>query len=117
MQYVVLKIGGKQYKVTEGEEFIVDKLSIQDNNQVTFEDVLLYVNEGKVTMGNPNIKGAKVQASILENKKGDKIQVRRFKAKSRYRRVNGFRPQLTVLKIDKISVGENKVEKTEKEEK
>lgn len=103
MKYAILKIAGKQYKVSEGEIFEVDKLEGEKGEKLTFEEVLL-LNDGKdVKVGQPYIQGAKVTAEILEQLKGEKIRVAKFKAKSRYRRVIGFRPQLTKIKIIKIS--------------
>lgn len=101
MDWVVVKIGGKQFKVSQGDTLEVEKLSNGDK-KVKFEEVLLASLGGKVRVGTPTVKGAKVTATVLENKKGEKIRVSKFKAKSRYRRTAGFRPHLTVFKIDKI---------------
>lgn len=99
--YAVVKISGKQFKVSEGDVITVGKLNSKDK-KVTFEDVLLVSVEGKVKVGNPSVKNAKVTAAVLENKKGDKIRVSKFKSKVRYRKTIGFRPQFSVLKIEKI---------------
>lgn len=115
MQYAVIKSGGKQYKVSAGETITVDKIDLDGKKSFTFEEVLLFVNEGKVTLGKPSIKGAVVTAALIDQVKGDKIRVAKFKAKSRYRKVMGFRPQHTILKIEKIEVGGTKV--TEKVDK
>lgn len=101
MDWAVVKIGGKQYKVSQGDTLEVEKLSNGDK-KVKFEEVLLAFSNGKVKVGVPTVKGARVTATVVENKKGEKIRVSKFKAKSRYRRTVGFRPHLTVLKIDKI---------------
>ncbi len=115
MQYAVIKSGGKQYKVSAGDTLTVDKIDLGDKKNFTFEEVLLFVNDGKVTLGKPSIKDAVVTAALVDQVKGDKIRVAKFKAKSRYRKVMGFRPQLTILKIEKIEVGGTKV--TEKVDK
>jgi large subunit ribosomal protein L21 len=107
MQYAIIKSGGKQYKVNVGDTLTVDRIS-GDNKKIVFEDVLLLVNEGKVTLGKPSVKGAVVEGSLVENKRGEKIRVARFKAKSRYRKVTGFRSELSVIKIDKIAFGSDK---------
>jgi large subunit ribosomal protein L21 len=107
MQYAIIKSGGKQYKVNVGDTLTVDRIS-GDNKKIVFEDVLLLVNEGKVTLGKPSVKGAVVEGSLVENKRGEKIRVARFKAKSRYRKVTGFRSELSVVKIDKIAFGSDK---------
>ncbi len=114
MQYAVIKSGGKQYKVSAGDTLTVDKIDLAGKRNFTFEDVLLFVNDGKVTIGKPSIKGAVVTAALVDQVKGDKIRVAKFKAKSRYRKVMGFRPQHTILKIEKIEVGSTKI--TEKAE-
>ena len=109
MQYAVIKSGGKQYKVNAGDTLTVDKFDTGDKKEVILNEVLLFVDEGKITIGKPNIKDAKVSATLVEQKKGDKIRIAKFKAKARYRKVMGFRPHLTVLKIEKIEVGSVKI--------
>lgn len=96
-KYAVVKIGGRQYKVSEGEEIIVDK--VVDLNP----EILLVVDGDKVKIGKPKVPGAKIMLKKLEDLKGDKIDVLKYKAKSRYRKHIGFRPQLTKLIIEKIT--------------
>lgn len=103
MKYVVIKTSGRQYKVAEGDELEIDKIEGEKGKSITFEEVLLLVDEGKVKIGQPLVKGAKVKAKILDQVKGKKIRVATYKAKSRYRRVKGFRPLLTKIKIEKIA--------------
>lgn len=98
--YAVIKSGGKQYRVSEGDTIELQKFSHKDG-KVIFEDVLLLATEKGVKIGNPNVK-AKVTGKVLEDKKGDKVRVAKFKSKVRFRRVTGFRPQITVVKIEKI---------------
>lgn len=100
--YAIVKSGSKQYKVFEGDTIEVQKLS-QKEGKVVFGDVLMLVSEKNVKVGTPNLK-ARVIGKILENKKGNKIRVAKFKSKVRYRRVSGFRPNLSVVKIEKIEV-------------
>ena len=81
MKYTVIRIGGKQYKVSEGEEVLVDKLA--DTKKVESE-VLLFVDDGKVKVGKPVLKDVKVRVKVVtEMEKGQKIEVYKFKAKSR----------------------------------
>lgn len=101
--YAVIRSGGKQYKVSEGDIINVQNLNSKDS-KVVFEDVLFLSKDGGTKVGKPNISGVKVSAKILENKKGEKIRVAKFKSKVRFRRVTGFRPQITVVQIEKISV-------------
>src|SRR3990167_4752872 len=101
MKYAVVRIGGKQYKVFEGEEILVDKLA---DVQKIEPEVLLFTDDGKVRVGKPVLKDVKVKVKVLaEIEKGEKIEIYKFKAKSRYRRHAGFRPQYTKLLIEKIS--------------
>jgi large subunit ribosomal protein L21 len=104
MKYAVIQTGGKQYKVSEGSEIEVDKLDAVVGSDFRFENVLLHVNDGVFKVGQPHIDGAVITAKVLEQKKGEKIRVAKFKAKARYRKVQGHRQMLTKLIIEKISV-------------
>ena len=101
MKYAVIKTGGKQYRVSEGDVIEVDKLEVS-KDRVIFDNVLLLVTEDSVQIGKPFILDAKVRGKLLEQKKGDKIRVAKFKSKVRYRRVAGFRPMLSKIQIEKI---------------
>lgn len=98
-KYAVVKIGGSQYKVAEGDEIAVDKIDGEKGKSLTLEEVLLFVDEKRVTIGQPLVKNAKIKAEIVDQFKGKKIRVATYKAKSRYRRVKGFRSLLTRVKI------------------
>lgn len=102
MEYAVLKIGGKQYKVSKGDVIEVDKLSIEKGKEITIDEVLLFVSDGIVEAGTPKVSNVKVKAKVLDQILGAKIRVAKFKAKVRYRRVMGFRPKLTRLQIEDI---------------
>ncbi len=100
MKYAVVQIKGTQYKVTEDQELLVDKL----NNETPKAELLLMVNDDTVTVGKPFLAGS-VDISILEPEvKGKKLVIQKFKAKSRYRRKTGFRPVYSKIKIGKISM-------------
>jgi len=101
--YAIVKIGGSQYKVAEGDELQVDKIEGEKGKTVSFDEVLLLSDE-EIKIGEPLVKGAQIKAKIIEQFKGDKIRVATYKAKSRYRRVKGFRPLLTKIKIEKITI-------------
>lgn len=105
MEYVVFETGGKQYKAKEGDIIEVEQINNTNasNSLYDFDKVLLYVNDSDVKIGKPYISNFSVRAKILENIRGKKIRVARFTAKSRHRRVVGFRPSLTRLQIEKIS--------------
>ena len=81
----------------------MEKLDGKEGDTIRFDQVLLLVDAGKVTIGRPLVKGAVVKAKILEQFKGKKIRVATYKAKSRYRRVLGHRKHLTKLQIQTIS--------------
>lgn len=96
-------IGGKQLLVKEGQEVKADKLEAKKGDKLTIEEVLLLVDDNKTLIGTPYIEKAKVTAEVIDQVKGEKIRVATYKAKARYRKVKGFRAQLTQLKILKIS--------------
>jgi large subunit ribosomal protein L21 len=99
-KFAVIRIGGKQYKVSEGEEILVDKLI---DLKITPE-VLLVVDGEKIEVGKPVLTKAKVTVKVItEIEKGEKIDVFKYKAKSRERRHVGFRAKYTRLLIEKIS--------------
>lgn len=98
--FAVIKTGGKQYKVQEGDILTVEKL-IEKDGEVVFEDVLLVVN-GEVKIGRPLVAGAKVEAKILEEGKGKKKMVFRYKSKTRQHKKKGHRQPYTKVQITKI---------------
>ncbi|MBI2051268.1 50S ribosomal protein L21 [Candidatus Roizmanbacteria bacterium] len=101
-RYAVIKTGGKQYLVQEKDEIVVDKLANGKTKTVELETLAHFdTDKISVILGAPILK-EKTKVQIIENLKGDKIRVARFKAKVRYRRVKGFRPQLSKIKILKI---------------
>lgn len=102
MKYAVVKIAGFQYRVAEGDVIEVPNLGGKKGEKIDFPEVLLLSAES-LKIGTPYVTHAKVQAEVLENLKGKKIRVAVYKAKSRYRRLKGFRPQLTRIKISKIT--------------
>lgn len=105
MNYAVIKASGKQYKVTPGLVLEIDKIEGDNGKNISFDEILLIGDEKSATVGMPAVKGASVTAKIVEQIKGDKVRVAKFKAKARYRRVAGFRPQLTKIEITSIKGG------------
>jgi large subunit ribosomal protein L21 len=87
--------------VSEGDIIEIDRISGK-NGKISFEEVLLLVSDGEVKVGKPVIKGEKVEGKILENIRGEKVRVSKFKSKVRYRRTTGFRAALTKVQIGKI---------------
>lgn len=102
MEYAIIETGGKQFKVTPGLQFEVENLGV-DSGDFEFNKVLLHVSDGEVNLGKPYIDGFTVKAKINGAKKGEKIRVSKFRAKSRYRKTIGFRQSLTSVEI--ISFG------------
>lgn len=99
----MIKIGGSQFKVAEGEEITVAKIASQEGDELAFDQVFLLAQDTKVKIGTPYVKGAKVTAQVKGNFLGEKLHIYKFKAKTGYRRKTGFRPQQTKLKIEKIT--------------
>ncbi len=100
--YAIIKTGGKQYKVSEGDEIIVEKLEVAEGDEVTFDEVLSIVDGENVKIGQPKVEGAKVSAKVVKNGKGPKIRIFKYKHKTNYRRRQGHRQPFTKVKIEKI---------------
>ena len=103
MKYAIVSTGGKQYKVSEGDVLTLEKLPLQANDTYEFPQVLLTVDGEARHIGTPVVSDAAVIAKVLEHTQGKKIRVAKFKAKAKYRRVTGFRADLTKVKIEKIA--------------
>lgn len=98
----VVKTGGKQYLVKEGDLLTVDKLENKEKESIELETLATFDDEGKkVEVGNPAL-AKKVKAEVVVHGRGDKIRIAKFKSKVRYRKVRGFRSSLTTIKIGKI---------------
>lgn len=101
--YAIIETGGKQYRVSEGDILKVEKLDIADNETVTFDNVVLISDDGKVSCGNPYVAKAKVTADVLKTEKSKKILVFKKKMRKGYKRLRGHRQLHTSVKITKIS--------------
>ena len=102
----VIKTGGKQYKVKEGAKLKVEKLDVEKDTSIDFDEVLLVSDEkgGDTKIGKPNIEGAKETAKVLEQGRSKKIDVIKYKRKIRYRKKYGHRQPFTEVQIEKITV-------------
>jgi large subunit ribosomal protein L21 len=100
--YAVIKTGGKQYRVTEGQVVRVEKLTGAEGEKVTFSDVLLVGGDAGAKVGQPFVKGASVAAEITSHDRGPKIVVFKFRRRKGYRRKAGHRQPYTELKITGI---------------
>ena len=101
--FAVIKTGGKQYSVESGKTLKVEKINGKKGDSYSFKDILIIENSGEHTLGNPLIKGASVEATIIAQIRDKKITVFKKKRRQNYRRTKGHRQYLTVVKIDKIS--------------
>ena len=101
--FAVIKTGGKQYRVAENDIIQVEKLPAEAGASVTLDEVLMVEDGGNVSVGAPFLSGAKVTAEVVEQARGPKIIVFKKKRRQNYRRKNGHRQDLTVLKITGIS--------------
>ena len=99
--YAIIATGGKQYKVSEGDVIKVEKLGAEAGENVTFDQVLA-VSDDKLKVGN-DVANATVNATVVENGRGKKVIVYRYKRKSGYHKKNGHRQAYTQVKIDKIN--------------
>ena len=102
--YAVIKSGGKQHKVAEGEILKVEKLKASEGEPVDITDVLLIEKDGEVTLGSPFIEGAKVTAKILRHGKEDKVTIIKMKRRKDYRKKQGHRQNYSEIQIEQISV-------------
>lgn len=102
-KFAVIKTGGKQYKVSEGDVFEVEKIEAEDGKAIKFDEVLLVADGEKVEVGTPLVKDAKVSAKVLSQEKADKIIVLKYKKRKNYRKKTGHRQKLTKVQIEKIS--------------
>ena len=103
MKYAVIAISGTQHQIEENQKITVDSLNLKEDEKSSTDQVLLVVDDEKVKIGTPTIKGASVEFKVLKNYKGKKLKVFKYKSKSRYRKTTGFRPQLTDIQILKIN--------------
>ena len=101
--YAIVEIAGHQYKVEKDQRIFVNRLEGKEGSKVNFENVLLIEDKGKVTVGAPAIKGAKVSAKIESHLKGDKVIVFKKKRRKGYKVKNGHRQYLTQLTIGAIT--------------
>ncbi|KCZ52369.1 hypothetical protein HY29_18095 [Hyphomonas beringensis] len=101
--FAVIKTGGKQYKVAEGDTITVEKLDAEAGKDVTFDSVLMVGNGDDVTVGAPLVSGAAVFGEVSEQTRGDKVIIRKKRQRQTYRRTKGHRQHLTVVTITGIS--------------
>ncbi len=103
--FAVVRTGGKQYKVAKNDVIQVEKLPVEAGAEIALEDILMIGDEAKVSSGASEIAGARVTATVLEQRRDDKVIVFKKRRRHNYRRKNGHRQYLTVLRILDITAG------------
>ena len=114
--YAVIESCGKQYKVAEGDVVFFEKLDAEEGKKVSFDKVILVSNDGKVEVGNPYVKGVKVEGKVVSHGKAKKIIVFKMKAKKNYRRKQGHRQPYTKVEITAIKTPAEKATEKKAEE-
>jgi large subunit ribosomal protein L21 len=100
--YAILSHGGRQYRVSAGDRLIVDRLSAEVGSVIALEPVLLTGGDGDTAGIGKDVDGMRVAATVVAHRRGKKLRIFKYKAKKRYRRVAGYRSDLTELHIDSI---------------
>jgi len=101
--YAIVEIAGQQFKVEEGQEIFVHRLDGEEGANITFDQVLLVDQDGKVKVGKPLVKGANVDIKIVAHTRGDKVQVFKKKRRKGYQKESGHRQDLSKVLIEKIT--------------
>ena len=102
--YAIVSIAGQQFKVAKDQHLFVHRLQGEEGASIEFDNVLLVENEGKISVGAPAVKGAKVSAKILSHLKGEKVIIFHKKRRKGYKKKNGHRQSFTKIQIDSISI-------------
>jgi len=99
--YAIIKTGGKQYKVTKGDVIRVEKLEVEAGKKIKLDEILM-IGGDKPAVGSPFVKGASVEAEVVEQTRNKKIIIFKKKRRNSYRRKNGHRQPVSILKITDI---------------
>ena len=110
--YAIIEACGKQYKVTEGDVVFFEKLEAEEGKKVTFDNVVLVSEDGKVQVGNPYVKDVKVEGKVVSHGKHKKIIVFKMKAKKNERKKQGHRQPYTKVEITSIKLATAKKAET-----
>jgi large subunit ribosomal protein L21 len=101
--YAIIRAGGKQYRVEKGDVVRVERLEGKVGSSVTLDDVLLVsAGEGDVKVGSPRVAGASVTGTVVEQDRGPKVRVFKYKKRKHYRRTRGHRQHVTAVRIDAV---------------
>ena len=112
--YAIIETCGKQYKVSKGDVVFFEKLEAEEGKKITFDKVILVSDDGKVEVGTPYVKGAKVEGKVVSHGKSKKIIVFKYKPKKNYRRKQGHRQPYTKVEITSVKLAEEKKAAEEK---
>lgn len=104
--YAVIRSGGKQYRVSPGQRIRLERLDGDAGDTISFDDVLLVSGGGEVAVGTPTVASASVSGEILEQGRGRKINVFKYKSKTRYRRLRGHRQLHTAVLVNEVALGD-----------
>lgn len=104
--YAVIRSGGKQYRVSPGQRLRLERLDGAAGDRITFDDVLLVSGGGEVAVGTPHVASASVSGEIIEQGRGRKVRVFKYKNKTRYRRLRGHRQLHTAVLVDEVTLGD-----------
>ncbi len=107
MTYAIIETGGKQLRVEPGRFYDIELLSVEPDEKVTIESVLLVQHNGEVTIGQPHVAGAKVEGTVMRHFRGRKVLVYKMKPKKKTRKKRGHRQEITRLMIDTISLNDS----------
>jgi len=108
MAYAIIRTGGRQFRVAEGDTLDIDLLEVEPGKTATFGDVLMFSDGKDVTHGDPLVSGAKVTAEVIEQRKDKKVVAFKYRRRKGYHRTVGHRRKLTRVKIKAIDVGSKK---------
>lgn len=115
--YAVIKSGGKQYRVEYGQVIKLEKLPFEAGKTVDFNDVLMVANGENTHVGAPLVKDATVQAEVISQGRGKKVEILKFKRRKHHMKRQGHRQDFTEVKITEISIGSEKLAPAQAEEK
>jgi large subunit ribosomal protein L21 len=104
--YAIVESGGRQYRAEEGHTFSVEKLPYEVGEQIELSNVLLLANDEEMKVGQPTVAGVSVKATVVDQYRGEKIFVWKYRPKKRYRNRKGHRQSYTRLRIDEIVLSE-----------
>lgn len=103
--YAIFRAQGKQFRAEEGKTIQLPRMEAEPGSKITFDEVLLASDGDTIVAGTPTVKGAKVEAEVLGEKKGEKIYVFKFKRRKNYRRKTGHRAKFTEVRITGLTLG------------